>query len=201
MLPQAVNAALAGQTGPFQGAPEHLLAGARGQGLLGVVAGGEEPDFGTAGAPVGTEFVEQARGQERVPVFRALAEDDPDLHARAVNVLGAEMAGFVEAQARPVHRHEEGAGLGLGTADGEEPFELGAAEHLRSAGLRPDPRQQTLELVGGPVQDQIIEAAQPAQVLVERAGRQMPDAAQVEQVGLQLRVADPVRGAVVMLGQ
>ncbi|MCZ7638487.1 MAG: hypothetical protein M5U12_22020 [Verrucomicrobia bacterium] len=157
--------------------------------------------MGTAGAPVGAEFVEQARGQERVPVLRALAQDDADLHPGAVNVLRAQMAGLVEAQARPVHRHEEGAGLGVGTTDGEEPLQPGAAEHLRSAGLRPDPRQQTLELVGGPVQDQIIEPAQPAQVLVERAGRQMPDAAQVEQVGLQFRVADPIWCAVVMLGQ
>ena len=53
-----------------------------------------------------------------------------------VQVLGLEMAGLIEPQPGAIHRHQEGAMLGMRSAHGEKPFQFGGAVDLRR-GERP----------------------------------------------------------------
>jgi hypothetical protein len=78
--------------------------------------------------------------------------------------------------------------LNLGQA-----FQFGPTEDLRAAGLRAHPRQEALQLVGGALEDQVVEAAQGTDGLIERTGGQVPLLPQVAHVRLEFLVADPVR--------
>ena len=98
----------------------------------------------------------------------------------------------MEAQARAVHRHQEGAVFGPGTTDGEQPFQFPATVNLGAMGLATDPGQEPLELIRRPVEHQVKEATEGTDRLVERTGRQVPDLDQVQDIVLEFLVGDSV---------
>ena len=104
---------------------EDLLAGPVGQGLLRIARAGEEPAaLGMIPPPVSFQFLQEPLGQHGVAVLASLALLDPDLARATVQVLGPQVAGFVEAQASAVNGHEEGAMLGIGAAQVEQALDL-----------------------------------------------------------------------------
>lgn len=77
----------------------------------------------------------------------------------------------MEAQTAAIDGHQEGAVLGLGATDGEETFPFAAAVNLGAMGLAADARQEPFHWIGGPVEDQVEEATEGADGLVEQRFR------------------------------
>ena len=106
-----------------------------------VIAPGEQVQALRAPAfPIFPEHLQRARGQRHDTVVAILRRPHPHNHAAAVDVRRPEVADLRNAQARPVHQHEDGAmSQRRGTLD--ESLNLTAAQDIRSGERGGNPTQ------------------------------------------------------------
>ena len=123
-MAQGMDAALAPQARALDGVIINALPGGIDHRLFRRARGGEEPVLRAEPPPVLPQLGEQAEREQGVTILPSLALDDANLLAGGIEMLGLEMTGLVEPQARAIDRHQKGAMFGMRAAHGEEPFQF-----------------------------------------------------------------------------
>src|SRR5262245_60608366 len=130
-MPQRMNARAAVNVRP----PSCLFidfAGGITRHRLGEEAAREQPPWGPDQLPVGPQFSEQARREQRITVFIALALGHADQHAITLNVRDWQADHLTDAQAPGIRGHQQGAVLRM-CGGGKEALEFLDAEDLWEA--------------------------------------------------------------------
>ena len=166
-VPQTMYPAPSRQLGKFNRLPVHSLSGGVGDGLVDTLPGRKEPGFRPVNAPVRAQFFQQAWGQQCVAILPAFAEHNPNLETFRFQMLHSQMARFIESQTGAVDRHQKRPGPRLRTADREKSFQFRPTEYLWTTNLSPHPWQDRLQRGHWPLLDQMIEAPQRTDVLIE----------------------------------
>jgi hypothetical protein len=89
-----------------------FLRGANGHRPVGIEAR-KHPRGWPVEAPVGTQFGQQAGGEQRVAVLAPFARLDADEHPSTVDIRALEPDNFADAQARGIGGHQEDAVPGI----------------------------------------------------------------------------------------
>jgi hypothetical protein len=182
--------------GPLLGRGEDLFRGVGRQGTAGVPPR-EQPSLRSIEAPVGTEFLQQSRGEQGVAVLAALALIDPDQHPIRVDVARVQMDQFRDPQPGAIGRHQQHAVLGVPRGV-EELGDLAAAERFRQppAALRRNTQGKTLL-----PQHVAVEKLDAGQFLIAGAEGRFLLGDQVMEEVADLLDRDRVWGTSIVLGQ
>ena len=195
-MAQTMDAAAVGQARLFQSRVKQLLRAAVDHRSAGIAARGKQPRARTAARVITAQFLQQPRAEDRVAVLRPLALLDAQQHPAALDVGDLQMAGFVEAQARAIHRQQKRAHPPV-MAGGKEPRQLLAAVNPRPAPLRARSWQVFVQPLDAPSQHPGIEEPQPAHRDIDRAER-APLPVENQQIVANLRPGDGIRRPPVM---
>ena len=149
-------------------------------------------------APILAQFRQQLRRKDGVPILRALALFDANLSAVTVDVLQAQPARLTDPQPGRVDRQQQRAMFAVHPGDTKQPADLLLTV---DAGLQDrllHPRQALLDAAGRAVEDMPVEATQGAHRDGHGAHRQFALSDQMEQIPLQLVVANVVRRTMIV---
>jgi len=159
-------------------------------------------------APISSQMQTQIRAAESSPlhnyhlfIFAPFALFYADLARAATQMFGAQVAGFIEAQASAIDRHQKRAMLWLGYSDAEQALDLLTSIRLRPAYLSSDSGQRSFDMVKRPLQHPAVKESQTADDDIESAGRLGCLQVKVQQVGSDFFVAQRVWRTTIPLGQ